>query len=241
MKKLILVSALSMAMVLPAHASTVKEEVEHHPLIGMGAGALAGAAVAGPVGGMVGAVMGLFIGKVEGDKQVIAQQEGDLVKSAQSIVALTHKTDNYQRVLADNEKLNDEVTALKLQKLNNLMAMTVQFKTGSSTIEPHFESQLLELALILNDNTEIELDLHGFADQRGDEQANLALSQQRVDSVSDFLIKHGVSHQRLTRHALGESNSLASNASFEDDFFDRRVTVTAKPMSQMTATAKNQY
>ena len=59
----------------------------------------------------------------------------------------------------------------------------MQFRTGSAEIEPHFAKQLVELAEVMKQQPQLHLDLNGFADQRGDEQHNLLLSNQRAENV----------------------------------------------------------
>ncbi len=241
MKKLILVSALSIAMASPVYANNETKKDDSEAVIGMGAGAVAGALIAGPAGAAIGGVLGVFIGKIEGSKIEIAEQQQQLDNNKKKIIALQHKTKNYHQLRGENERLNDQIAQLELQRLNNMMAMTVQFKTASSDIEPHFKSQLVELAKLLKANPTVDVDLNGFADQRGDEAANLELSKRRVASVTRFLMDQGVSHRRLTTHAFGEAKSVAQTSSFENDFFDRRVTVTVKPTGGRTQTANNQY
>ena len=68
--------------------------------------------------------------------------------------------------------------------------------------------------------------------QRGDELANLMLSKQRVNAVQSYLIKQGVPHTRLTATAFGEQQSVADSNNYEDNVFDRRVTLTTRPVSQ---------
>jgi sortase system peptidoglycan-associated protein len=118
--------------------------------------------------------------------------------------------------------------------------MTVQFKTGSSDIAPHFAKQLDQLVALLKSQPQLALDLSGFADQRGEEQANLLLSKARVNAVQSYLIKQGVSHTRLSTQAFGEQQSIANSNTLEDNFFDRRVTLTTRALNQTTdQTASN--
>ena len=132
---------------------------------------------------------------------------------------------------------NEQLTQVQI---NNLLAMTVQFKTGSSVIAPHFTLQLDQLITLLNNQPQLALDLSGFADQRGDEQANLLLSKARVNAVQSYLIKHGVSHKRLSTQAFGEQQTLANSNTVEDNFFDRRVTLTTRSMNSVNGqTASN--
>ncbi|MDF1550603.1 MAG: OmpA family protein, partial [Bacteroidales bacterium] len=57
--------------------------------------------------------------------------------------------------------------------------------------------------LNLNDNITIELSAH--TDFRGTEESNIDLSQRRAQSVVDYLIKKGISKDRLIAKGYGES------------------------------------
>ncbi|MBE0365252.1 hypothetical protein PULV_a2016 [Pseudoalteromonas ulvae UL12] len=226
---------------------TAKKTMNTEQAIGMGSGALLGAAVGGPIGAFIGALTGGLIGQNESDKKVIQAQNQLVAKQQGELVALEHKAHNYQKLVAQNEQLEDRLTdieaeksRLQQQQIDNLMAMTVQFRTGSSSIEAHFASQLDALAELLQQSPEIALDLHGFADQRGDEDANLKLSQARVTNVKAYLIKQGVPSSRLNSDAFGELHANASKHDFEGDFFDRKVTVKARKQPDITATAQHQ-
>ena len=107
--------------------------------------------------------------------------------------------------------------------MNNLMAMTIQFKTGSSEIAPHFASQLDQLVSLLRSQPKLLLDLNGFADQRGDELANLSLSKQRVSAVQSYLIKQGIKASRLRSRGFGETQPISSNDSKEGKKLNRRT------------------
>ena len=241
MKKALLVSVIALALSNPAMAS--EKDLEKETLIGFGAGATFGAIVGGPVGALAGGIVGVFIGKIEGDKIDIAEQQAEISRQQQTIVALQHKTSDYQELVASKQALESKIELLAQQRIDNLLAMSVQFRSGSAEIEPHFAEQLVELAEVMQQQPELYLDLNGFADQRGDDALNLALSKKRAANVAAFLIKQGVEHSRLSTHGFGESQSIAKqNAedSFESNVFDRRVTVHAR-MQQQTQTANNQY
>lgn len=243
MKKLLIATAITMSLITPAMASQTQKEQEHEPLIGMGAGAAAGALVGGPVGAFAGGILGLFIGKIEGDKKDLKAQRAEISQQQQTIVALQHKTSNYQELVASKQQLEYQLEQLAQQRIESLLAMSVQFRSGSADIEPHFAEQLIELAEVMKQQPEVYLDLNGFADQRGDEENNLALSAKRANNVAAFLIKQGVDHTRLSTHGFGESQSIAKqNAedSFESNVFDRRVTVHAR-LKEQSQTANNQY
>jgi len=245
MKKTII--TLTLATLLSAPVMATAKSSEQAPkrenkeqAIGLGSGALLGAALGGPVGAFIGALTGGLIGQTASDSKIIKAQHTDLV-------ALQQQSLQQQDLMAQNEALENrlseiefEKNKLQQQRLDNLMAMTVQFRSGSSAIEAHFASQLDEVAAVLAQNPDLSLDLQGFADRRGDEQANLILSKQRVTNVKAYLVKQGVNAVRLNTDAFGEQHALAAQQDFEGDFFDRRVTLKAKNNQAIEATAKNQ-
>ncbi len=241
MKKLIIACTIATLFTAPnfAHAKTEQAKETHkETLVGLSTGAILGGIVGGPVGAFVGA----FAGGLIGDKEVA---ENKIAEQQRALIVMQDKTDDYHHVLAQNAQLSEQLDHLEqnnermaLAQMNNLMAMTIQFKTGSSEIAPHFASQLDQLVNLLQSQPELQLDLNGFADQRGDELANLQLSKQRVSAVQSYLIKQGISHTRLTANAFGEQQTVANSDSFEDNVFDRRVTLTTRP-SNTSQTARN--
>jgi len=252
MKKSIITTALVLALATTAFstqaASTKKNEMQKEEAIGLGTGALIGGVFGGPIGAFIGAFTGTLIGKTEVSKNEIDKQDKQIASQKTQLVAMQYKTKNYQALVAQTEKLETrleeiefEKVALQKQRINNLMAMTVQFRTGSAKIESHFAKQLTELAQVMQMNPDIQIDLNGFADQRGEEQFNLKLSKARVAQVQQFLIKQGVEHTRLNSHAFGESQAVAKQTDYEGDFFDRRVTVKARKTHSNSQTASNQY
>jgi len=56
----------------------------------------------------------------------------------------------------------------------------------------------------LNANSDVNVTIEGNCDQRGSREYNLALGQQRADSVKSYLVQHGVSAYRLDTVSFGE-------------------------------------
>ncbi|MBQ4832011.1 sortase-associated OmpA-like protein PdsO [Pseudoalteromonas sp. MMG010] len=240
MKKTLIALVLSSFLCAPTMAAQSQVQEAHtETAIGLGTGALVGGVVAGPFGAFIGA----FVGGLLGDSKVANDQ---IAQQQKAIAVMQSKTNDYQQVIAQNNILQEQVEILankneelSQSQLNNVLAMSVQFKTGSSVIEPHFIKQLESLVQILNNQPQMALDLTGFADQRGDEQANLLLSKARASAVYSYLIKQGISHHRLTMQALGEQHSVTNNNTIEDNVFDRRVTLTTKAHNNSNQMASN--
>ncbi|MBE0377923.1 MULTISPECIES: sortase-associated OmpA-like protein PdsO [Pseudoalteromonas] len=245
MKKIIIACTIAAIFAAPnlAHADTktvTANETHKETVIGLSTGAILGGIVGGPIGAFVGA----FAGGLIGDKEVA---EDKIAEQQRALVVLQDKTDDYQHVLAQNTQMSEQLDMLEannerlaLAQMHNLMAMTIQFKTASSEIAPHFASQLDQLVNLLQSQPDLQLDLNGFADQRGDELANLMLSKQRVEAVQRYLIQQGIAPTRLTATAFGEQQTVADNDNYEENMFDRRVTLTTRPSTQpYSQTASN--
>ncbi len=70
---------------------------------------------------------------------------------------------------------------------------------------------------------DIQVQLDGFADERGDPQYNFELSRKRVDFVRGLFESSGVHPQRIRVKAHGES--VAQDATPDSFALERRVSV----------------
>jgi peptidoglycan-associated lipoprotein len=70
----------------------------------------------------------------------------------------------------------------------------------------------------LNDNPTITIELMAHTDARDSEEFNLNLSQQRAQSVVDYLIERGVDPVRVTARGYGESLPKTVNKRIADSY-----------------------
>jgi len=109
----------------------------------------------------------------------------------------------------------------------------VLFDTGSSSLAPGAFSRLDQLAATLGRYPDTDVTIRGYTDSAGSEASNLALSDQRADSVRRYLIGKGVSPARMTSVGLGESAPLVTNSTPEGRQQNRRVEIELRPNQQM--------
>jgi len=110
-----------------------------------------------------------------------------------------------------------------------LNGSVINFPNGSSELPSESKAWLTTTAeqmKKLPSGTVIEIG--GHTDNAGDEAANMQLSQERADSVRQFLIGQGVDAGMLTAMGYGSSNPVAGNDSFEGRFKNRRIDFSAK-------------
>ncbi|TNE85433.1 MAG: OmpA family protein [Deltaproteobacteria bacterium] len=100
----------------------------------------------------------------------------------------------------------------------------VFFDSGKATIQSKSNDLLDEIAGIFNDNAQIKkVEIAGHTDDRGDDEANLKLSQERAQAVVDYLVGKGVDAGRLEAKGYGETKPIADNKKSTGRAENRRV------------------
>ena len=119
----------------------------------------------------------------------------------------------------------DEKVTVTKEKL--VIADQVYFETAKAKIRQESHAILDEVARALEENPQIELlRIEGHTDDRGSEDYNQKLSQQRAESVRDYLIDEGIAAERLIAVGYGEAKPIAPNETKEGRGRNRRVAFT---------------
>lgn len=113
-----------------------------------------------------------------------------------------------------------EEDIIELRKLENLI-----FARGSDQISPSSYSELNELAIWLNDNPSIIIQLEGHTDFAGNPDANMRLSEARVIAVQEYLIDQKVKKSRIFTKAFGGTQPVTQDRTDEAKTLNRRVEV----------------
>lgn len=77
----------------------------------------------------------------------------------------------------------------------------------------------------LKDNPTLNILLSGYTDNLGSNQYNEKLSENRVNTVYNFLVSSGINSNRITKKWYGESDPVRNNDSAIDRAFNRRVEI----------------
>jgi outer membrane protein OmpA-like peptidoglycan-associated protein len=84
-------------------------------------------------------------------------------------------------------------------------------------------TELDNLADLLSENKNLVMEIGGYTDSTGSEQYNLALSEKRALSVVNYLIKKGISSDRLKYKGYGNNSPLGDNVTIEGRKLNRRT------------------
>lgn len=100
----------------------------------------------------------------------------------------------------------------------------VLFGFDSDALEPIGIAMLHEVARELLTRPDIELvEIYGYADERGNESYNQALSQRRGERVLAWLVEHGIAAERLQVSAQGARDPVEQGVGEEQYLQNRRV------------------
>lgn len=100
---------------------------------------------------------------------------------------------------------------------------SVQFETNSATLLAGAQASLDDAVVTLNRYPELIVEVAGHTDTDGAEAYNQALSQDRAQTVLNYLVEAGIDASRLSAQGYGESQPIASNATAIGKARNRRV------------------
>ncbi len=101
----------------------------------------------------------------------------------------------------------------------------VLFQTGSADIAPEFEPLLGQALVLMQIRPAVTLTVVGHTDSVGPEDFNQQLSEDRAQSVANWLVERGIDAARLTVEGRGESEPIATNDTEEGRLANRRIQV----------------
>ncbi|MGH9620708.1 MAG: OmpA family protein [Bryobacteraceae bacterium] len=101
----------------------------------------------------------------------------------------------------------------------------LQFATSSYQLRQDAKLSLAKISGIIISHPGLNLVVEGYTDNTGSVAFNEKLSNQRADSVHDFLIQEGVNPQTITAVGYGEQFPAASNSTSKGRAQNRRVEI----------------
>jgi len=112
----------------------------------------------------------------------------------------------------------------QLLKEGTVSTTGILFQVNSAYIQPESYGVIRQIALAMQENTSMKLNIIGHTDSDGSDTDNLSLSQQRAEAVKTALVNDfDIATDRLSVEGKGESQPVAENDSPEGKAANRRV------------------
>ena len=176
-----------------------------------GKGTAIGAAVGAAVGGGAGVIIGNRMDKAKAEAERVANAKAEVLQGENGV--------KYVRVTFDSGIL---------------------FGTGNATLSASAQSSLRKFATdVLVPNSDMDVSIMGYTDQS--REKNQALSYQRAQSVSNYLMQSGARSSQIREvKGLGEDFPVADNSTTMGKQQNRRVEVYLYASQQMIKNAEAQ-
>lgn len=116
--------------------------------------------------------------------------------------------------ISDTAAYKEIVKTIPLEKIkigNKIVLKNIFYDFDKASLRPESKSELEQLLKLMNENTTIKIELSSYTDNKGSDEYNLKLSQERAQSVVDYLISKGISKERLVAKGYGESKPISDN------------------------------
>ncbi len=191
-------------------------------------GGMTGLALGAAAGGPIGAVVGLTVGVVAGDhyhrqQQAAASVRSSLAQSETERAQLTQSVSHLDASLAQAQAQQARL-GQTLQRADQI-GLDVGFRTDEDAIPEQAMSPLLKLGALAADMPEVVVRVAGYADPRGSQEYNDALSLRRAQAVAALLTAAGVPAGRIILEAHGKNEAQCEAGDVDGYALERRVSV----------------
>jgi outer membrane protein OmpA-like peptidoglycan-associated protein len=178
-------------------------------------------------------------------QQAAAQADAERARlAAQQSDAARQQAENEKTAL--RERLRQQLNLI-LETRESARGLIVNvsdvlFDFNKYTLKPGAREKMAKVSGILLAYPGLKIQVEGHTDAVGSEEYNLKLSQQRADSVRDYLVAQGVPAPGVTSIGLGKADPVATNDTAAGRQQNRRVelVVSGEPIGVEVPTAPAQ-
>jgi outer membrane protein OmpA-like peptidoglycan-associated protein len=167
--------------------------------------------------------------QIQQSQEELQQQKAALERQQQAMQEQEQKMAEAQATIDANKAAIEAANKRfgQLDDYNIMDEVTVYFANGKVALDPKYEPQLLQLAEKARTITAFTIQVKGYASSVGSVSLNQQLSEDRANSVTQFLQQQG--HIPLTNilapGAMGESRQVGNDKTAEGQAQNRRVVV----------------
>ncbi len=216
LKRLFAVATLLMGALLAGcqttNPYTGEQQASKSTKYGLG-GVLAGAAIGAIADGGDGALKGAIIGGAAG-------------------AGYGHYLDRQETVLRAELQGTGVQVYRQGDELKLIMPSNITFDSSKSDIKSAFYPVLGSVSKVFKEYDRNVIEVVGYTDSTGGDKINVPLSQDRADSVANYIAFQGVSGDRIAAYGRGSADPIASNKTVEGRAKNRRVEINLLPAPQ---------
>ncbi|KAF1857598.1 hypothetical protein Lal_00014608 [Lupinus albus] len=178
-----------------------------------------GAAIGTASGAVIGGILGNNIGK--GKNAALGAVLGGIVGGVAGGV-IGNKMDKQAK------DIKEALPGAQVERVGEGIKITlsenmVNFAFNSAELTSSAKTNLDKLATVLINNPDTNINIYGHTDNKGTAQVNQKISENRANSVKNYLISKGIASSRMITMGRGFSEPIASNDTDAGRAQNRRV------------------
>ena len=151
------------------------------------------------------------------------QQKATAEAQRQQLLALEAKLHDARDTIARIASVKDDSRGMVIT-----LPGEVLFKTAKYELKAGAMAKLEQIAEVLK-GKELPITVYGFTDNVGAGDMNMTLSQNRAQSVRDYLVSKGIPSDLIKAQGKGADDFIADNTSVEGRAQNRRVEIVVQP------------
>lgn len=124
---------------------------------------------------------------------------------------------------ADFLEIEKNIQLSPIKAGESIVLKNIFFDTGSITLRNESKSEIDRLVVLMNNSPKIKVEIAGYTDNIGSKDSNLRLSEQRAESVMNYMVSQKIPSSRIVFKGYGGDSPIDSNDTKEGRQNNRRT------------------
>jgi outer membrane protein OmpA-like peptidoglycan-associated protein len=169
-------------------------------------------------------------GQLNQTQQTLGQTQMQLQASQATSAAQAAQLADMTTKLKDARDTIAKIASVKDDSRGMVITLQgeVLFQTAKYQLKPAAMAKLDQIADALKSKEE-PIVVYGYTDNVGGTDMNMTLSQNRAQSVRDYLVQKGIPQDLITAQGKGPADPVSDNTSIEGRAMNRRVELVVSP------------
>ena len=99
----------------------------------------------------------------------------------------------------------------KVEVGSKIVLNNIFFQSNQSILSKESEIEINELVKLMKEYPELVIEVSGHTDSKGNDEANMKLSQERSQAVVNAIVKKGIDKAKLVAKGYGETAPIVPN------------------------------
>jgi outer membrane protein OmpA-like peptidoglycan-associated protein/outer membrane protein assembly factor BamB len=140
-------------------------------------------------------------------------------------IEITADSDGHvpKKVILKKDDKEKKITLEKIEKGKGIIVENIHFEIGSARLRKESLNVLDRMIDSMKKNSTTKIEVRGHTDSTGGKELNNRLSLQRASAVTEYMIKKGLSPERVRPKGMGQDHPVADNKTPEGRSQNRRT------------------